>query len=194
MYQQSRKMLIFLLVILLPIQITDVVIIATQHGNILGEEFILSGIHMCGYYMRGDAQFLTGMTCILGTAWEVLALFLSIWIAVKHFREMPRPTKWADCFAMLIKTHVLYFASVAVASSPQLGFLSPKVTANIFGTEVYNGIADIARLAMLFVLGPRLILAVREHHAKLVADSDEGAAMTSIAFQERIHITTDSGV
>jgi len=197
MYQQSRKMLIFLLAIFLPIQITNIVIVATQHGNISGEDYILSGMHMCIYYVSGDVQFLFGMTWILVTAWEVLALFLSIWIAVKHFRDMPQPTRWtaSDCFAMLIKTHAFYFASVVVASSLELGFLSPKITAlGIVGTEVYTGISQIARLVMWFVLGPRLILGVREHNAKLVADSDEGTAMTSIAFQERVHITTDNGV
>jgi hypothetical protein len=35
----------------------------------------------------------------------------------------------------------------------------------------------------MFVLGPRLILSVREYHAKLVARSDEGTGMTSIYFQ-----------
>jgi len=46
----------------------------------------------------------------------------------------------------------------------------------------------------MFVLGPRLILGVREYHAKLVAKSDEGDGMASIVFQERIHITTGGGV
>jgi hypothetical protein len=38
----------------------------------------------------------------------------------------------------------------------------------------------------MFVLGPRLILSVREYNAKLVANSDEGTAMTTIAFGERV--------
>jgi hypothetical protein len=35
----------------------------------------------------------------------------------------------------------------------------------------------------MFVLGPRLILSVREFHAKLVARSDEGTRMTTLYFQ-----------
>jgi hypothetical protein len=46
----------------------------------------------------------------------------------------------------------------------------------------------------MFVLGPRLILGVREYHAKLTANCDGGNDMTSIAFQERVHITTGGGV
>lgn len=46
----------------------------------------------------------------------------------------------------------------------------------------------------MVVLGPRLILGVREFNARLVADSDAGTVMTSVAFQERVHITTGSGV
>jgi hypothetical protein len=45
----------------------------------------------------------------------------------------------------------------------------------------------------MFVLGPRLILGVREYHARLVADSNEETDMVSIAFRERVHITI-SGV
>jgi len=46
----------------------------------------------------------------------------------------------------------------------------------------------------MFVLGPRLILGVREYHAKLVANSDAGEGMSSIAFQARIHISTSGSV
>ncbi|KAG2750765.1 hypothetical protein P692DRAFT_20831664, partial [Suillus brevipes Sb2] len=42
----------------------------------------------------------------------------------------------------------------------------------------------------VFVLGPRLILGVREYHAKLVADSDAETNMDSIVFQEHVHIST----
>jgi hypothetical protein len=46
----------------------------------------------------------------------------------------------------------------------------------------------------MFVLGPRLILGIREYHAKLVADSDAEASMNSIVFQEHVHISTSSTV
>jgi hypothetical protein len=45
-----------------------------------------------------------------------------------------------------------------------------------------------------FVLGPRLILGDREYHAELVANSNTATAMTSIAFQERIHVSSGSSV
>jgi len=73
---------------------------------------ILSGIDMCGYYFDGDDLFLLSITWVLGTAWEVLALSLAAWIAVKHFRELQRPsTGWAvgDYFTVLMETHVFYF-------------------------------------------------------------------------------------
>ena len=46
----------------------------------------------------------------------------------------------------------------------------------------------------MLVLGPRLILGVREYHAKLVANSDAGTGVGSIVFQERIQISTGRGV
>jgi hypothetical protein len=62
--------------------------------------------------MDGDAYFLSNMTWILGAVWESLALFLAVWIAVKHFHELRRQGTWAigDCFRILVKTHVFYFA------------------------------------------------------------------------------------
>jgi len=63
------------------------------------------------------------------------------------------------------------------------------------GDEVFIGIVDsFTRVVQMFVLGPRLILGVREYNAKLVANSDEGISMTSIAFHERVHLSTGSGV
>jgi preprotein translocase subunit SecG len=70
---------------------------------------------MCGYDYEGDAQLLLSMTWILNTVWEILALCLSVWIAVKHFRELRRldpstgSTIW-DYFRVLLQSHVLYFA------------------------------------------------------------------------------------
>jgi hypothetical protein len=61
-------------------------------------------------------------------------------------------------------------------------------------TQIYLGLAQIFMVVQLFVLGPRLILGVREHHAKLVANSDTATDMTSLAFQERVHVSTSSSV
>jgi hypothetical protein len=46
----------------------------------------------------------------------------------------------------------------------------------------------------MFVLGPRLILSVREFHARLVTDSDAEISMNSLVFQERVHVSTSSTV
>ena len=46
----------------------------------------------------------------------------------------------------------------------------------------------------MFVLGPRLILGVREFNANLITNADAGTEMHSIVFQERVHITTGSAV
>jgi hypothetical protein len=77
-------------------------------------EYVLSGTHMCEYYMSGsDGQMFADITWVLGTTWEIIALCLAVWIAVKHFRELRRAsTGWAvgDCFTVLIETHVFYFA------------------------------------------------------------------------------------
>jgi hypothetical protein len=79
------------------------------------EEGILSGMHLCGSDHEGDVQLLFSITWMLTTVWEVLALCLSVWIAVKYFRDLRRlgpltGSTIGDCFRVLIKSHVLYFA------------------------------------------------------------------------------------
>ena len=67
-------------------------------------------------------------------------------------------------------------------------------TQNSVTSDVYRGVLQIIQVVQMFVLGPRLILGVREYHARLVADSDEGTGMASTVFQEQIQITTGGGV
>jgi hypothetical protein len=61
-------------------------------------------------------------------------------------------------------------------------------------SEFFLDFLSILQVVQMFVLGPRLILGVREYHAKLVANSDEVTGMASIVFQDRIHIETGGGV
>ncbi|KAG0693771.1 hypothetical protein DFH29DRAFT_963118 [Suillus ampliporus] len=95
-----------------------------------------------------------------------------------------------------MKTHVGYFASfVAVSVFTLFLDFSPILEeASSLQAGIFNGFLSIFDIVQMFVLGPRLILGVREHHAKLVADSDTATGMTSIAFQERVHVSTSSSV
>jgi hypothetical protein len=61
-------------------------------------------------------------------------------------------------------------------------------------SAVFSGFLAIAGVVQMFVLGPRLILSIRDHRAKLVFNSQEGTAMTTIAFQERVHVSTGATV
>ncbi|KAG2124153.1 hypothetical protein BD769DRAFT_1388950 [Suillus cothurnatus] len=199
MYQRSRKVLIFLVVIFLAITITSVVIVAITMTQITGEEFVLSGTYECIFDFGGESQFLDSTTWILGTVWEVLTLCLAVWIAVKHFRELRQHSTSGiigDCFMVLMKTHLSYFVSFLAISCFQIGFFSPTFSANPYSLEsqIYFGFSQIFLSVQLFVLGPRLILGVREYHAELVANSDTASAMTSIAFEERVHVSTGSSV
>ncbi|KAG1834299.1 hypothetical protein DFJ58DRAFT_219148 [Suillus subalutaceus] len=111
-YQRSRKVLIFLVVIFLAIRIANAVmtVIITMQSS--GEEFVLSGTYQCMFDSGGDFGFLGSMTWILDIVWEVVALCLAVWIAVKHFRELRQHSKGiiGDCFTVLMETHVSYFA------------------------------------------------------------------------------------
>jgi hypothetical protein len=62
------------------------------------------------------------------------------------------------------------------------------------GVVTYNGSLVIIAMLQMFVLGPRLILDVREFHAELVGNSDAGMGMASIDFQECVYVSTSSCV
>ncbi|KAG1744096.1 uncharacterized protein EDB91DRAFT_1080901 [Suillus paluster] len=167
MSQKSGKVLILLVVVFLASNIFAGVVAAIFTKN------------------SADAQLLDSLTWILGTVWEVLTLCLALWIAMKHFRELRRESAGGiigDCFTVLIKSHVVYFASYS---------LSP-ISADPYSMEnqVYNGLLQIFLLVQMFVLGPRLIISVREYHAKVKADSGAGTSTTGIAFQGRVHVST----
>ncbi|KIK33524.1 hypothetical protein CY34DRAFT_813544 [Suillus luteus UH-Slu-Lm8-n1] len=193
-------MLLFLVIIFLAINIACGVITAIGIKTVVAEEVILSGVHMCNYSYEGDVQFLISMVWMLNTVWEVLALCLSVWIAVKHFRDLRRlgPSTGStigDCFRVLMKSHVLYFASFAGVSCLELISISPVfLTSNSIGTMILDGILTVLTVVQMFVLGPRLILSVREYHAKLVAGSDADTSMNSIVFQEHVQISTSGTV
>ncbi|KAG2101136.1 hypothetical protein BD769DRAFT_1393814 [Suillus cothurnatus] len=197
MYQGSRMILVFLVIIFLVVNIACVVITLIGLDYVVGEhsllgkpeEVIISGTYICNYDVEGDAQLFASMTWMLNTVWEVLALCLAVWIAVKHFRDLQRlgPSTGStigDCFMVLITSHVLYFASSARAS-----FNSQSM-----GVQILHSALQILSVVQMFVLGPRLILSVREYHAKLVAQSDADISMSSIVFEERVHVPTSSTV
>ncbi|KAG1799755.1 uncharacterized protein HD556DRAFT_1525052 [Suillus plorans] len=199
MYQQSRKVLISLVVIFVPAIVFVVVASAMTMRNISAEEAILFGNYQCTSDYKGDYLLLTSITWILGTVWEVLALFLAVWIAVKHFRELQRHSAGGiidDCFTVLMKTHVVYFASVVGVSCLGLGTFFSTILAepNSMQAYIYFGFLLVFRSVQMFVLGPRLILGVREYHAKLTTDFDPANGMDSIAFQEGVHVSTSSSV
>ncbi|KAG2357249.1 hypothetical protein BDR07DRAFT_388864 [Suillus spraguei] len=181
MYQQSRKMLVFLTATFLAVTIPCGVItgmIQRYHSSY--EESILSGTYQCVNDSIGDDLLLTATTWILGFAWELLALFLAIWITVKRPGELRR-WKIEDRFLALMKTQVLYFAVFAAYTCLNFGSVSPKIlTSDSVGVEVYFGTVVILQFIQMFMLGPRLILSVREYNANLVANSDTDIGLQSL--------------
>ncbi|KAG2158901.1 uncharacterized protein EDB93DRAFT_430292 [Suillus bovinus] len=171
MYQGSRRMLIFLIVILFVLTMAGGAI--TTIGINRTNSKAVSGIHQCTYKHAGDVRLLMSITWILRIIWEVLVMCLVVWIVVKHFRQLRLSSQAAiigDCFMILMKTHVVYFASFVAGSWIALGYYFSTVSDS--KTMGYNGALNIFSVVQMFVLGPRLILNVRGYHAKLIAESD----------------------
>ncbi|KAG1887792.1 hypothetical protein F4604DRAFT_1178742 [Suillus subluteus] len=172
MYQQSRKILVFLIVIFLVVTGTCGVIAAIGSKYTVGQELILSGSHQCSYTYEGVSGLLDALA----------------WIAIQHFRALRHSsTGWSirDSLTVMIQTHMVYFASFVAVSCFQLGYLSPGIMySSSVGSYVYAGMLEFVSITQMFVLGPRLILSVRDFNSKLVTDSDAGTDMPSMVFQE----------
>jgi len=77
------------------------------------EELILPGIYLCSYGING--QLLRIIVWTHYTVWEVLALCLTVRIAVKQFCELQQfgpltGRTISNIFRVLLQTHVVYFA------------------------------------------------------------------------------------
>lgn len=199
MYQQSRRMLIFLVVVFLVVTVCCGSLLGKATSQVLGEELVLSGTYECTYRDSGTGvQLLTSEIWILVTVWELLTLCLAVWIVIKHFRGLRRPATECsirDCFTILIQTHVFYFVAFAAVSCLDLGLLSPILDSYSIGAQVYLGLLQIFISVEMFVLGPRLVLGIRGYyHAELVADTGEIADIVTPVFQEHASILTGSDV
>ncbi|KAG2032791.1 hypothetical protein BDR03DRAFT_736329 [Suillus americanus] len=181
MYLGSRKLLIFLAVTLLACTITSGVMVVIGNLTVSAQEADFSGYYIC---MDSMDMYMTNLTyeSVISTAvWEILALFLTVWIVMKHFRQS-RTGSAIERFKMLTQSHVLYFLAFAAMAFLRIGSVSLNIMNSFsMGSNVFSGIWAIAEVLQLFVLGPRLILSIREYHAKLLARSDRGIAMTSIS-------------
>lgn len=197
MYQQSGNMLTFLIATFLAITIACGVITATLERNHLSyEESVNDGTYQCVGINVGNDRLLFATTWILGCVFELLALSLAIWITVKRSREL-RQWKIEDRFLALMKTQVMYFAAFVATSCLNLGSILDKTisSSNSAGVEVYYGALVMLQFVQMFVLGPRLILSVREYNAKLVADpsADIGLQILSRTAYTTSHVAVVYG-
>ncbi|KAG2357144.1 hypothetical protein BDR07DRAFT_1421223 [Suillus spraguei] len=179
MYEGSKKLLIFLVIILLACTIISGVTVVIENSGISAQEDILSGFNTCIIYSQTNLIY---ESLIPTSVWEILALFLTIWIVIKHFYELrrsPTGSSFGNCLKMLIESHIFYFLAFATVASLRLCSLSTVTDSTSVGSAVYSGIWAIAEVLQMFVLGPRLILSIREYYANLVARSDGETWMMS---------------
>jgi hypothetical protein len=174
MYQQSGNMLVFLTAVFLAITIACGAITGMLERNHFSyEESVLAGTYQCVANNVGNDQLLLSTTWIMGSIWELFALCLAIWITVKRSREL-RPWKIEDRFLALMKTQVLFFAVFTVTACLNIGSIfSPAISVSTsVAVEVYSGAVVILQFIQMFVLGPRLILSVRQYNARLAVNPD----------------------
>ncbi|KAG2035251.1 hypothetical protein BDR03DRAFT_963051 [Suillus americanus] len=194
MYQRSKKVLVLLVVVFMAINTANTVILTMNMRYISAEQFVLSGTYQCVF---DNPQQLDTIPWILAAVWEVFALCLAVRIALKHFRELRQESAGGvirDCFTVLMTTHITYFVSFVVIVCFLLGYFSPTTSNDSYSptTLIYFSFLEIFINVQSSVLGPKLILGVREYRAKLVIDSDAGPSMISNAFRECVLVSAYS--
>ncbi|KAG2104411.1 uncharacterized protein F5147DRAFT_775674 [Suillus discolor] len=196
MFQQSKPILIFLVIALLASTIASGVMLGIGNIGISGKEFVLSGYHICLVQIDTYRMNLNHEMVIPIAIWEILAFLLAVWIVILRFYEIRQSQSGStigDCFTMLIKSHALYFLAFATVACFNIGDLAPGLRhSTTVADDIYAGALRIARVLQMFVLGPRLILSIREYHSKLATRSDGGINMTAIAFQALRRRSTSS--
>ncbi|KAG2048636.1 hypothetical protein BDR06DRAFT_1024308 [Suillus hirtellus] len=158
MYGRSKKMLIFLVIVLLASTVAACIMSVIAKIGISAEEVILSGYHMCLWSSRDPDQVELDDEILVSTViWEIPAFVLAVWVVIKHFRErrqFPTGSTIGGFFTVLIQSHTFYFVAL----------LEARLTVYIYHVPIE---------LQMFVLGPRLILSIREYHSKLLAGPDE---------------------
>jgi uncharacterized protein with PQ loop repeat len=187
MYQQSKKMLVFLAVALLASTIASGVMTVMETMGISAEEYVIYGYYICIINLYPYQVALSYEALVPTAIWEILAFVLAIWIVIKHFHELrqsPTGPTIGDCFMVLTKSHAFYFLNFAIVACLSLGAVATDMMESpSTGSALYYSVFQISQVLQMLVLGPRLILSIRQYHAQLVDRSDEGTAMTSIHFQ-----------
>jgi hypothetical protein len=186
MYRGSKKLLIFLVIALLACTINSVVLMVIGSRGVSTQEAVLSGYHICIIEFDTYTINLNYESVIPTTVWEIFAFFLAVWNVIRLVRELRRsPTSTiGEYLRILIKSHAFYFLAFAAVACFSLGALSPSITNSpSAGSAVYSGVWSIADALQMFILGSRLILSIRGFHAKVMASTDEGIGMASIAFR-----------
>ncbi|KAG2047642.1 hypothetical protein BDR06DRAFT_1013655 [Suillus hirtellus] len=196
MYQRSRKVLVLLVVVFTAINLANTVMVTINMKYISAEQVILSGTYQC---VADNPRPSNIISYTLTGVWEIFTLCLAVRISLKHFRELRQHSAGGiirDCFMVLMKTHMSYFVSFVANFCFSLGYFSPMMRKDPYSPAILThfGFLEISSIVQSAVLGPRLILGVREYHAKLMIDSDAGPSLISIAFQECVHVSTSISV
>ncbi|KAG2032812.1 hypothetical protein BDR03DRAFT_739248 [Suillus americanus] len=201
MHQKSKKLLIFLIVTLLACTITSGVLMVIGTRGVSTQETTLSaGYNICIIKFDTSTINLDYESLLSTAAWEILALSLAVWIVIPQLRQSLtgstiRSGGFEGCYRILIESHAFYFLAFAAVACFQLGALSPNITNSLSdGSAIYFGVWSIADALQMFVLGPRLILSVRQYPHTKEARAGGETGLTYMAFCDNEYELTGGDV
>ncbi|KAH7914901.1 hypothetical protein BJ138DRAFT_1098293 [Hygrophoropsis aurantiaca] len=193
MYQQSRIVLVFLVVALAAQVISYVVMEALYFGpvgQLQAEEVIIGNTYNCVYFYESNLISFA----ILPQFLFALAIFvMAVACFVRHLseaRKISKTLKVNEFLSILAKDSTVYFFLLLFASAFKLGNHLATNSA-VVGSFVYSGLTGIFIDVQEYLLVPHLVLSFKERHAQLVDGSDSGTQMETIAFERGASTTGD---
>ncbi|KIJ59732.1 hypothetical protein HYDPIDRAFT_118238 [Hydnomerulius pinastri MD-312] len=181
MYNQSRRLLYFLLGLFFPVVVVELVLTVLYFGPRNGmyvTDIPLPGMQICsGNFSLSPLLYV--YFSIPGIVFDgILALF-AVARLVQHTIDMKRDLggwKMNVCMRMLARDSILYFMGNLIYRSFNLIPLT-----NL--PPLYKTLAQAFCSIEPFVLPPRLVISFREYHAQIVSDSDAGSPIESMVFR-----------
>ncbi|KAH7920744.1 hypothetical protein BV22DRAFT_1198699 [Leucogyrophana mollusca] len=191
MYENSKKILLFLLVCFLARVIALATILALAVGptsGISATEYLLSGTYFCS--VAPNTAY-ANFTVIPTLFFEIILFALAARCSFKHAAELRRsPQGWKanECMKVLLRDSILFFLMNLAAGGFNVALWANQ-SGN--GSYIYGGISNTFLGIEPFLLAPRLVLSFRAHHEQLVVDSDFATQVESMVFQAGVQMSVE---
>ncbi|KAF8837583.1 hypothetical protein BDN67DRAFT_178117 [Paxillus ammoniavirescens] len=178
MYNQSRRLRYFLLVLFIPVVVVEFVLSVLYFGPNNGmhvTEIALPGTEVCASNFSLSPRLYICFS-LPGIVFDGILAIFAIARAIPYMQRSPGGCRTNVCMQVLARDSVFYFLGNFAYRSFNLIPLTSLPSS-------YQTIGQVFCSVEPFVVPPRLVLSFRSCFAKLVAESEAGSQLETILFQ-----------